>query len=132
MPLIPEPPTAEILAMRRITDAFLKQASAQTIVLSPRSRRQKPSGGWTWEFEEDRLPQQLKLIEADTPGPANNVEGVSRQQEFMLLGGHDALIGIGDVFSYENEWYEVIEMYPYNRWEVRAKCTRYSGGAPHA
>ena len=118
----PEQPVnlAELRIQRRLTTSFIKTAPV-VLVLIPRERVKKPSGGFGWEDLPARVPQLMRLIEPGAiPRPILTVDGVQREVEFELLGEYDALIGKYDTFELDGFHWEIIGLGHSNGWEQRA------------
>lgn len=129
MPAIPEIPSGELVMHRRITAEFIS-ASQVVLALTPRSRVRTASGGWTWVTGTTRPLQNFKLIEPREPAsPITTADGVVRRIDFEILGNWNAVMEVGDVFNYDGAQWEIIELYPFNGWEMRGVVVRRNDGS---
>lgn len=118
----------EVDIQRTLTRAFINTMPV-TITLVPRVKVQKPAGGFTWQEQAARDPQVMRLIEPSTvngiaPNPIVTGDGVERRIEFTLLGAHDAIIGLYDVFEHAGHEWEVVQVAHPLPWEQRASVAR--------
>lgn len=108
---------------RRLTRTFIAQFPT-TVVLTPRARVRKPSGGFSLVAGDPRPPQVVSLLEQGTvgglPRPTVTQEGVERVVEFQLLGEWDAQVETGDTFTHQGKEWEVVDTFYDNGYEVRA------------
>lgn len=119
----------ELRAQRRVTEAFIA-ANPSVLVLTPRERV-KDANGARLAPGTPRNPQTLRLIDQSsssgaTPGRVETADGVQREIVFVLLGPHDAQIGLHDSWAdASGTRYEVVELLPFNGYERRAQVVRY-------
>lgn len=114
----------ELPTQRRLTKAFIDTMPV-TITLTPRLQERKASGGYTWAEQAPRVPQVLRLVEpSGAPQIVTTADGKERLIEFLLIGQHDAEIGVYDIFTHEGLDYEVLSLYHFNGWERRAQVAR--------
>ena len=117
---------SELLMQRRLTKAFIDTMPI-TLELTPRTREKKSTGGRDWVEGMTRSPQVLRLVEPPRPNdPIRTADGIMRDVEFLLIGEHDAEIGVYDIFATtDGRWWEVIQLLHDNGWEKRAAVARY-------
>jgi hypothetical protein len=120
---------AELKLQRRNTAAFI-DANPTTLVLIPRTR-QRDGVGARFVDGNPRPPQVLRLIDQSTelsprPGVVQTSDGRERLIDFMLLGRHDATIGLWDYWTDLNGTWEVAQVFPPNGYEVRAAVVRHA------
>lgn len=109
---------------RALTAAFIA-ASPVTLVLTPRERVRKASGGYELRELRPRAPQQMTLVEPTSePRPVVTENGQDRVVEYMLVGLWDAGLRRYDVFTHDGKTWEVVEMFPDNGYERRALVAR--------
>lgn len=109
---------------RRLTKAFI-DVRPVSLSLIPRERLQQPSGGTKWAELPARETQVFTLVEpSGTPAPVRTLDGKERVIEFMLVGEHDAELGVYDVFSHGGHEWEVLYLHYPNGWETRAEVAR--------
>ena len=119
----------ELDAQRKITHAFIMSKPLE-LIITPRTRTVTDAGGWTYVATADRDAQNFLLIETmrqELATPTSSLDGVERKYDFMLLGEYDAIIAVGDTFTYDGDTHEVIETLFDLQYEVRAKVTRHGG-----
>ena len=105
---------------RAQTSAFIAMIPS-TLVLTPHSRAQKPSGGWAWDPQPDRDPQGMSIVEPKgNPQPTVTLDGIVRTVDFEVIGEWDAAIEVGDTFDYRGRSWEVVEVWIDNGYEKRA------------
>jgi hypothetical protein len=131
---IPNPPgsagggglsTAEVEVNKRLTHVFIGTLPT-VVVLTPRSKVNKPAGGFALEAQEPRDPQTMRLIEPSTiPLPTVTLDGVQRETQFELLGEWDAQISVYDTFDVDGKRWEVVHLAFFNGWEQRALVSRF-------
>ena len=68
--------------------------------------------------------QVMRLIEQGPPEVLTTPDGLQRSLDYVLLAEWDAVIETNDVFEYDDDLLEVIEVYHDNAYEVRAAVTR--------
>lgn len=136
-PLITPPPdpmppgfiTVELALLREQTIWFIA-ANSIDLVLIPVVIQRTASGGYNVINQSPRPPQRMRLISMSADQrPTITEDGVEREIDLTLLGRWDAQIDIGDWWrDGEGLLYEVIEMVPYNGYEVRALVTKKGHG----
>lgn len=116
----------ELTVQRKLTHAFILTQPVQ-ITLTPRSKVKMPAGGFVWQSQAPRAIQTMRLIEPSNSGPKPTVtaDGIEREVDFILLGEHDATIGLFDIFSHAGYDWEIVQLYHHNGWETRASVARY-------
>jgi len=118
---------AELTAQRNITLGFIMSAPVE-LVLTPHAKTATSAGGWTHTAATDRALQTFRIIDASAlglPSPTKSLDGVERKYDYMLLGEYDAVVGVGDTFTYDGRAHEVIELMFNLEYEVRAKVVRH-------
>lgn len=120
----------EITLQRNLTKAFI-DTMPRDLVLTPRTWEPTGLGGHTWVEGAPRPPQVMRLIEYNTTGgpsePIETPDGQLRVANYELLAEWDAEIGLWDIFTFDNDRFEVIELYYNNEWSRRAKVARFTG-----
>jgi hypothetical protein len=120
---------SELELQRKNTKAFI-DANPTTVVLTPRVRQRRASGGWSWAPQPPRSPQILRLIPAAvgqlaaTDLAISTTGGVERRIDYEVLGEWNSSMFPGDVFTVDGDPYEIISMYPNNGYEIRATASR--------
>jgi len=117
----------ELTVNRELTAAFIARRPV-TLTLTPRVETSDGAGGKTKSLGTPRAPQVFSLLEPSDSGyrePAAIEEGRQSSIDFMLLGTHDAIIGLYDVFTYDGREYKVVELMPDNGYEKRALVMRH-------
>ena len=115
----------EQTVQRRLTTAFIATQPVE-LVLTPRSRVKTSAGGRTWVEAAPRAAQTLRLVEPSNPArPTRTADGIERTVEFLLIGEHDAQLGVYDVFDHAGGRWEVVFLYHENGWERRAEVARH-------
>lgn len=115
--------TAELLMNRKLTLDFI--ASRPTLVtLVPRDRYRTGTGAWKWQLKPARSPQVMRVIEQGPPEVLTTTDGVVRRVDYVLLAAWDASLAKGDLFTYDGDTVEVIEVYHHNGYEIRASAER--------
>ena len=107
---------------RKLTRSFIL-ANPVSITLIPRSKEQKPAGGWAWVEGAPRLEQTMTLVEPSSPSapkPMVTLNGVERSVDFILIGEWDSSMSPGDTFEHQDKEWEVVEMFYSNGYEKRA------------
>lgn len=127
------PPNGEIgleLQMLRDQTEWFIAANPVWLVLNPVNRVKQQGGGIARLPLPPRPPQHLRLIVMSfTQKPTITEDGIERQIDLTLLGRWDAEIDVGDYWEDgEGLYYEVVEMVPYNGYEVRALVVKSGHG----
>lgn len=116
------------LRMHRVNTVAFINANPTTLVLIPRTRV-TDGAGTKFQDLPARLPQVMKLIDQSAagspqPGLVQTSDGRERLADFVLLGRHDAIVGLWDYWTDANGTWEVAQIFPYNQYEVRALVVR--------
>jgi hypothetical protein len=128
--ILPRPPSPdpndeqislELQILRDQTEWFIN-ANPSRLILTPTNKTKDGQGGFTRINLSPRPLQTLRVIAmSDSQKPTLTDDGVEREIDLTLLGPWDAQIDIGDWWrDGENLYYSVIELIPYNGYEVRA------------
>lgn len=135
--ILPRPPTSEpqgqipleMQLLRDQTEWFI-QANPFDLILIPINRVKQPGGGVAKVNQPPRAVQRLRLISMSySQKPVITDDGIEREIDLTLLGAWDSEIDIGDHWrDGEDLWYEVVEMVPYNGYEVRALIVKNGHG----
>lgn len=118
----------ELRLQRKGTVAFI-EANPVSVQLIPRTKVTDGSGS-RWVEEAPRAAQTFRIIDQSTARLSTTVtvrtsDGQERLADFMLLGEHDAVVGLYDVWDdTDGKRYEVAQLYPDNGYEVRAAVVR--------
>lgn len=125
---IPPIPQIPIDIQIGLTRAFVA-ADPVTISLTPRTLVPDGEGGSVRTPQTPRAPQVFTLIEPGNSGfqqPISDDTGEQYTIEFMLLGDPDVVMERNDVFTYENQDYQIREIMPFNGYERRAVVIRHA------
>lgn len=135
--ILPKPPeptpdgyiSLELAVLRDQTTYFIA-ANPMTLLLTPTRDDRTSQGGVRKVNLPTRPPQKVRLIsQGDSQRPTITEDGIEREIDLVLLGEWDAQIDIGDWWrDGEGLLYEVIEMVPYNGYEVRALVVKSGHG----
>lgn len=110
----------DLATQRRVTQQFIN-VRPENLVLTPRTKTQQPSGGFTWVDGIPRAAQTFTFIEPGSmPLPDVTLDGVERRVEFELLGRWDAAIAVHDTFTHQGKTWEVVALFYHNGYETRA------------
>ena len=118
------------LAVKRDQTEWFIAANPITLTLTPTRRERTSSGAFTLVNLPNRSPQRLRLISMSaSQKPTLTDNGIEREIDLTLLGPWDAQIDIGDWWrDGEGLFYEVLEMVPFNGYEVRALVVKKGHG----
>lgn len=124
-------PEIELEIQRRLTKAYINTMPVQ-LTLIPRVKIRTPSGGTIYQKQAARQPQIMRFIEYTThfgegPEPSPGVDGQQRYSQYELQAEWNAQLEVYDIFEYENDKWEVVELYYNNGWEKRARVARFGG-----
>lgn len=134
LPRPPEPlPPGYIsteLALLRDQTAWFIAANSIDLILTPVRRQRTGSGGTAVINMPNRPMQRMRLISMSaSQKPKLTEDGIEREIDLTLLGEWDAQMDIGDWWiDGEGLKYEIIEMVPYNRYEVRGLVVKSGHG----
>lgn len=122
------------LEINRINTLAFISANPVSIDLIPRVQSSN-GDGTVWIDGPARSSQVMRLIDQSNAGGPNpgvfvTLDGKQREVEFHLLGGHNAVV---EPYDYWLEWvtngtavkWEVLDVFPPNGYEVRARVGRY-------
>jgi hypothetical protein len=129
-PVIPQGYLSLELAMLRDQTEWFIAANPIDLIVIPVSRQRTPSGAVTGVNLPPRPVQRLRLISMSaSQKPTITDDGIEREIDLTLLGPWDAQLDIGDWWrDGEGLKYEIIEMVPYNGYEVRALVVKSGHG----
>jgi hypothetical protein len=135
--ILPQPPeplpggyiSLELAVLRDQTDWFIG-ARPIDLILTPVQVQRTANGGFHVINLAPRLPQRMRLISMSADQrPTITEDGIEREIDLTLLGRWDAQVDIGDWWrDGEGLYYEIMEMVPYNGYEVRALVTKRGHG----
>lgn len=135
--ILPRPPdpmpsgyiNLEMQLLRDQTEWFIA-AHPVDLVLIPVRRDRTANGGYVDVNLPPRAPQRMRLIAMSADQrPTVTEDGLEREIDLTLLGRWDAQIDIGDWWrDGEGLFYEVVELVPFNGYEVRALITKKGHG----
>jgi hypothetical protein len=134
LPRPPEPlPPGYIsteLALLRDQTAWFIAANSIDLILTPVRRQRTGSGGTAIINLPNRPIQRMRLISMSaSQKPKLTEDGVEREIDLTLLGEWDAQMDIGDWWlDGEGLRYDIIEMVPFNRYEVRGLVVKSGHG----
>lgn len=127
--ILPKPPepvpegyiSLELAILRDQTTYFIA-ANPVDLILNPVFHEKTSTGGSRRINLPPRPVQRLRLISMSaSQKPTLTDDGIEREIDLTLLGEWDAQIDVNDWWrDGEGLLYEVIEMVPYNGYEVRA------------
>lgn len=124
--------THELALHRRMTKAFI-DANPIEIALIPRTVVNTGTGQQMVDGTQ-RPAQTFRLIDqtrttGPEPGTVLAADGQQRKAEYQLLGEHDAIVGLYDYWTDDQEIrFEVANIIHHNGYEVRAQVIRYGEG----
>lgn len=135
--ILPTPPdnvppgyiSAELAILRDQTEWFI-EANPIDLIVTPTRRVKNSTGGVAKQNLVARPVQRLRLISMSaSQKPKITDDGIEREIDLTLLGPWDAQLDIGDWWQDgEGLLYEIIEMVPYNGYEVRALVVKSGHG----
>lgn len=134
LPSPPDPQPTENIALelqllRDQTEWFIAANPIDLIVYPV--KRQKVAGGGVASVPLPARPRQrLRLISMSySQKPTITDNGIEREIDLTLLGPWDAQLDVGDNWrDGEGLHYEIVEMVPYNGYEVRALVVKNGHG----
>lgn len=115
-----------LATQRRLTSAFIA-TKPTSIVLTPKADQITPGGGRKRIEGPARDAQTVLLSEPRDSGqrqPVRAGDGIQRDIDYLVVMEWDAVIERNDWFEYAGEIYDVVEVMPYNSYEVRALAIR--------
>ncbi len=115
--------TLELTMQRHLTTAFIA-ANPTQVTLIPRQRYRTPAGAWKYQKLDPRPAQTMRIIEQGPPEVLTTPDGVQRTLDYVLLAEWDAEVEPNDVFEFDGDTLEVIEVYHDNQYETRAALMR--------
>lgn len=135
--ILPNPPepmpsgyiNLEMQLLRDQTEWFIA-ARPIDLVLIPVQMQRLANGGYAEVNLSPRPPQRMRLISMSADQrPTITEDGIEREIDLTLLGRWDAEIDLGDWWrDGEGLYYRVMELVPYNGYEVRALITKKGHG----
>ena len=118
----------ELQINRENTAAFIA-AKPVMLTLTPRKKVRQNAGGFKFENQEPRAPQQLRIIETrseTTPPQVKVQDGTLRDVAFWLLGPWDAHVEQYDHwFAADGRHWSVADVVRSNEYEVRGVVVEY-------
>lgn len=112
--------TTEQLVQRKNTRAFIL-AEPIDVVLIPRTITKSNTGAQQFTDGTPRAVQTVRLIPiTEVQRPTVTVAGVERIADFTILLEWDGEIARNDYFVIGDAHYDVIELSPFNGYEVKA------------
>lgn len=135
--ILPPPPdpapegyvNLELQLKRDGTEWFIA-AYPIVLVLTPVRRQKTGSGGTASIDQPQRAPQTMRLISMSySQKPTITENGIEREIDLTLLGSWDSQMDVGDWWvDGEGLRYEVVEMVPFNGYEVRGLVVKSGHG----
>lgn len=121
----------ELSTQRLLTKAFIDTMPIE-LVLTPRTKVKTATGGTDFVEETPRAAQVMRLIEYTSEigqAPEASFGNVARQRysQYELLGEWDAQLEVYDIFEFDNDKWNVVELLYNNQWEKRARVERFGG-----
>lgn len=136
--ILPRPPSPDPndggvsleLQMQRDLTEWMIEPRKMWLILTPVRKMSDGAGGYLTAPLPSRPPQEFRLIAmSDSQKPTVTDDGVEREIDLTLLGKWDAQVDIGDTWrDGEGLNYQVVEMVPYNGYEVRALVVKSGHG----
>jgi hypothetical protein len=119
----------ELTVQKKLTKQFI-DSDPSTIALIPRVKATTGSGGFKFTDQAPRAAQVFKLITmSDATRPTITTDGVERIIDFTLLGEYNAVVKVFDYWrDADGTRYEVVEIVPFNLYEVKALVTKHGSG----
>lgn len=127
--ILPNPPepvpdgyiSLELALLRDQTTYFIA-ANPIDLIVTPVRRERTPDGGTRQVNLVPRPVQRLRLIAMSaSQKPTITDDGIEREIDLTLLGEWSAQLDVGDWWrDGEGLLYEIVEMVPFNGYEVRA------------
>lgn len=119
---------AELNVLRYNTLAFIR-ANPIVVQLIPRAIRLTGTGAQPYDLPP-RLAQTMRLIDTNAVGGLSSglsptSDGSQEKQAFQLLLPYNGVVAVNDYFVLGGLRHEVIELLPYNGYELRASVVRY-------
>lgn len=135
--ILPPPPGAapggdigiELGVQRELTTWFIA-ANPIWLRVTPVKKQRTTSGGQALVDLPERPVQKMRLISMSaSQKPKITEDGVEREIDLTLLGEWDCQLDVGDHWrDGEGLAYEIVEMVPYNGYEVRALVVKSGHG----
>lgn len=118
------------LALLRDQTAWFIEANPINLIVTPVRAMRTASGGTTVTNLPPRPVQRLRLISMSfTQQPLLTDDGTERRIDLTLLGPWNAMLDVGDWWrDGEGLRYEIVEMVPFNGYEVRALVVKSGHG----
>lgn len=135
--ILPPPPgvvpdgfvSMELAVNRDLTTWFIA-ANSIWLRVTPVRKQRTGSGGTALVNLPERVPQKMRLISMSaSQKPKITDDGIEREIDLTLLGEWDCQLDVGDWWvDGEGLKYEIVEMVPYNGYEVRALVVKSGHG----
>lgn len=119
--------TGALLARLRADTVRFISFSPVTLTLRMYDIIDDGTGGKKEVFVGNRPPQVFTLLEPSSSNykmKSTQPEGTNTVYDYMLLGKHDAVIGLYDEFTYDGNEYRVENILSENDYERRAVVLR--------
>lgn len=121
----------ELSTQRLLTKAFIDTMPIE-LILTPREKIKTATGGSNFVEGAPRAVQIMRLIEYTTEmgqAPEASFGNSARQRysQYELLAEWNAELEIYDIFEFDNDKWNVIELLYNNQWEKRARVERFGG-----
>lgn len=135
-PLEPPPEielNSQIVYNRKLTTWFIA-TDPTDIVLIPREKVEKDSGGYAWSSLPPRPSQRVKLINplGSTDGVVLSADGQDQQYPFILVAEWDATIKVNDYWKdSDGQYWTVTGVSPFNGYELKASVASYGSEPKH-
>lgn len=135
--ILPSPPdplpsgfiSLELALLRDQTSYFIA-ANPIDLIVTPVRRQKTAAGGVAVLNLPVRPRQRMRLIAMSaSQKPTITDDGIEREIDLTLLGTWDAQLDVGDWWrDAESLLHEIIELVPYNGYEVRALVVKSGHG----
>jgi hypothetical protein len=135
--ILPPPPSPvpdgfigqELAVNRDLTEWFIA-ANPIWLRVTPVKKQKTGAGGTALVNLPERPPQRMRLISMNaSQKPKITDDGIEREIDLTLLGPWDCQLDVGDWWvDGEGLRYEIVEMVPFNGYEVRALVVKSGHG----
>ena len=112
---------------RDLTNLFIG-ARPSTVVMTPYARVQQANGQYKQVAQPARFPQTVRVVEL-APAVATSTrivldDGTERRVDYTIIAPYNAVIAVGDRFTFQGDPMEVLQVDSTNGYEVRAAVVR--------
>lgn len=127
---VPDGFVSQELAVNRDLTTWFIAASPIWLRVTPVKKQKTGAGGTALVNLPERVPQKMRLISMSaSQKPKITDDGIEREIDLTLLGEWDCQLDVGDWWvDGEGLKYEIVEMVPFNGYEVRALVVKSGHG----